>query len=151
MREYTTFDLIKELCPDYHLGQIEKPIKIKSYASYCKGKGKKTWYDYCNYVQSMKQKYDYIPNQKDIFDIIIKHCYSLEYELRQVKNNNGEDVTRWINEYLKMREYYDFYQKFKKYLKSKIATKLNLPVSDITDGLFQLELKRIEIIQKHNL
>jgi len=118
---------------------------------WCRGKGRKTWYEYCEYVQRMKEKDDYIPNQKDIFDIIIKHCYSLEYELERQKHNEHKEIMKYVNRAASLRKYEDFYHRFKKYLKSKIATSLNLPVSDITDGLFHLELKKAEIIQQYNL
>lgn len=128
----------------------EYPAKIKSYSQWLSvTETNGSLYDYRNYVSRMEAKYgiEHIPD-------ITETLRELSDENAKLKEQSDEYLSLLIDAYNRnseLQKYKIIYKKFESFIKQKVATKLDLPVTDITQALFALELKSQLIKQKFKL
>ena len=131
--------------------EIKKyPQEIKSYSQWLSTTtSDKSLKKYRWYVERMKNKYgiEQIPDVEEMLKTVLQENKQLKERIKQCET----DLMKSYNFCSSLMKYEIFYKKFEQFIKQKVAIKLDLPITNITQALFNLELKSLLIKQKFNL
>lgn len=128
----------------------EYPAKIKSYSQWTLiTASNKSIRKYRSYVLRMEERYgiEHIPDLEEMLQGVSDENIALRQKVKYYTDKLIESY----NHSSQLRKYEIFYRKFESFIKQKVATKLDLPVTNITQALFDLELKSQLIKHKFKL